>query len=30
MGSHFMKQADPGKALHDLKDSLKCASKSAA
>jgi indole-3-glycerol phosphate synthase len=25
MGSHFMRQADPGKALQELKDTLKCA-----
>jgi indole-3-glycerol phosphate synthase len=25
MGSHFMKQPDPGKALQDLRDALKCA-----
>jgi indole-3-glycerol phosphate synthase len=25
MGSHFMRQANPGKALQDLKDALKCA-----
>jgi indole-3-glycerol phosphate synthase len=25
MGSHFMRQADPGKALQELKDNLKCA-----
>ena len=25
MGSHFMRQQDPGKALQELKDKLKCA-----